>query len=492
MKITVFIKNTAVLIITALILRSIGIIFKIFLANKIGSEGMGLYQLIFSVFVLFSAFATSGISTAVTRLVCEAKGKSEISSILRKASILTLILSLISGVVLFFGAKYIANFIIGDERCILPLKILIFSLPFIGLSSCIRGYFLALQKTIEPSIIVLLEQIVRISVILILLNKLSGQNVSVMIFAVMVGNTLAEAVSFLVSFIVYKINIGNNKNKNKKSGAYVYKKIINIALPITASSYLSSFLHTAENILVPLRLSLFYGTKQRGLELFGAIRSMALPVIFFPASFLTSFSTMLIPEISSASALGKTLKIKNTVNKAVGITLALSVFVACVFWFCAYDISFLLYNDKDVGFIIKILSPIIPFMYLESVSAGVLKGLDRQVNMFWYNLCDSAVRIATVYIFLPIFGIKGYLAVMIVSNCFTSSLALNCLLKTSGVMLNLPFWIIKPLITGVLGGILSTALCENFENLMFKTVAMIVIQAAVFLLFFTKNKRHYV
>ena len=45
--------------------------FRVYMSGKIGAEGMGLYQLIFSIYVLASTFATSGISTAVTRLVAE-------------------------------------------------------------------------------------------------------------------------------------------------------------------------------------------------------------------------------------------------------------------------------------------------------------------------------------------------------------------------------------------------------------------------------------
>lgn len=62
MKHKTFIKNAAIMTITALILRTIGIFFRIYMSNKIGAEGMGLYQLIFSIYVLGSTFATAGIS----------------------------------------------------------------------------------------------------------------------------------------------------------------------------------------------------------------------------------------------------------------------------------------------------------------------------------------------------------------------------------------------------------------------------------------------
>ena len=57
--------------ITAFILRGLGVLLRVFLSNKIGAEGMGLYQLIFSVYTLAATFATAGVSTAVIRVVTD-------------------------------------------------------------------------------------------------------------------------------------------------------------------------------------------------------------------------------------------------------------------------------------------------------------------------------------------------------------------------------------------------------------------------------------
>ncbi len=490
MKINVFIKNTAVLFATSFILRCAGIIFKIFLADKLGSEGMGLYQLIFSVYVLFSTFASSGISTAVTRLVCENENDLQKAHIIiKKATKLTLIISVIILSLVFFSAEFIATYFIKDIRSTKALKILAFSLPFMGLSSCFRGYFLARRKTVGPSLVQLLEQTVRIVIIFTILSVSAEKGLEFSAAAVLFGDTVAEFVSCTVNFLVYKKDIGKIGAKSTEIG--VTQKIVKIALPISGSSYLSSLLHTAENLLIPAKLAIFHKTRERGLELFGAIRGMALPLIFFPSSFLTSFSTMLIPEISSAAAQNNTQKIKATVKKSVGTTLILSIFIGTVFWFQAYGISNLFYADSDVGFTVKILAPIIPLMYLESVSAGILKGLDRQVNMFWYNLCDSLVRITAVIVILPHFGIKGYLGIMIVSNCLTSMLSFNCLIKASNIKVQYFNWIIKPVLFGFFGGILANEVTKLINSAFLKTVTAITIQAIVFFpMIFIFNRKH--
>ena len=133
MKKTIFIKNAAILTAYSLILRFIGIVFKVWLAGKIGSEGIGLYQLTFSVYVLASTFATSGICTAVTRMVANeiAMGSERgVKRILKRSIFLSLIIAFLTVIVLYFGADFIAGTLLGDSRATAAIKILSFSLPF--------------------------------------------------------------------------------------------------------------------------------------------------------------------------------------------------------------------------------------------------------------------------------------------------------------------------------------------------------------------------
>ena len=134
--------------ITALILRTIGIFFRIYMSNKIGAEGMGLYQLIFSIYVLAATFASSGICTAVTRMVTDelATGtKKSVLRILRRAVVLSALIGLLSAALVFFGADFIGNVWLKDARAIPALKILTPSLPFMGITSCLRGYFIEMS-----------------------------------------------------------------------------------------------------------------------------------------------------------------------------------------------------------------------------------------------------------------------------------------------------------------------------------------------------------
>ena len=144
MKKTLFIKNAAILTVSSLILRFAGIIFRVWLAAKIGAEGIGLYQLVFSVYMFAATFATSGVCTAVTRLVSEAlvdDNKAKIKQILSKCIFISCVIALVSISVLYFGAGFIATQLLKDTRASLSIKILAFSLPFMGICSCNAALF---------------------------------------------------------------------------------------------------------------------------------------------------------------------------------------------------------------------------------------------------------------------------------------------------------------------------------------------------------------
>ena len=120
---------------TALLLRTIGMFFRVYMSNKIGAEGMGLYQLIFSIYVLGSTFATSGICTAVTRLVTDelvTGTKKSVNAVLRKAIVLSVLIGVASALLIFFGADPISRYWLKDLRAVPALKVLCFSLPSMG------------------------------------------------------------------------------------------------------------------------------------------------------------------------------------------------------------------------------------------------------------------------------------------------------------------------------------------------------------------------
>lgn len=475
MKKTVFIKNALILTASSLILRFVGIIFKVWLAQLIGSEGIGLYQLVFSVYVLAATFATSGICTAVTRLVAEelALGtKGGTLKILRRSIELTLIIATVSVAVVFFGAEFIADRFLGDMRAVPALKILPLSLPFMGITSCLRGYFIARRKATPNAVSQLFEQAVRILIVVVLVKRFAHRGLAAACAAVLFGDTAAEICSCLMLGIIW---LWDRKKLTALTGrerpSYgIVRRILHISLPITSGRYLNTALRTTENILVPKNLAKYPHSGELALSQFGMIKGMALPILFFPSTLLNSISTLLIPEMSEAAAKGRNGLVRSATRNILKLTAVMSFIFGAVFFFAGREIGLLIYKSEEVGELLRALSPIVPLMYLDSVSDGILKGLDQQAFSFRTAITDSTLRIILILIFLPVSGLGGFILIMYFSNLLTCALNVGRLIHISKARLKVINEIILPLgaaLTITLLADMILRLIPNINNLVY-------------------------
>ena len=88
-----------------------------------------------------------------------------------------------------------------------------------------------------------------------------------------------------------------------------------------------------------------------------------------------------------------------------------------------------IYQDAKVGRYVQLLGFVAPFMYLESMVDGVLKGLGEQLATFRYSLFDSVFRIAAIWLVVPQYGMMGFLGIMAVSNLMTCGLNMRRMMK---------------------------------------------------------------
>lgn len=468
----VFLKNAIILTITSFILRFLGMILRVYMSNTIGAEGMGLYQLILSIYVMASTFATAGISTAVIRIISDeliSGSKISVNRALKKAMFISFALGITSTIIVFIFSNPIGKYVLNDIRTIPALKVLVLAFPFMSITSCLKGYFIATKNVSTPSTAQLFEQIVRITLIFFLLQRFAYLGLTTCCTIIMICDVLAESCSCLYSFWKFYKYRKNVKTTNliARKKERVLTKFFSVAIPIAATRYVNSFLHTIENVLVPNKLRAFHSSHEKALEEFGIIKGMAIPILFFPASFIGSISTLLLPEMSKANELQQKDKIQKLTSKTLHFTFISSILIGGLFFTFAYEISELVYKNTEVGHVIKMLAPIVPFMYIESMITGMLQGLNQQMCSLRYLISDSIIRICLVLFLVPQKGLDGFLYVMIVSNICTSCLNLKRLLKVTNVKIDFRNWILKPIGILVIGniGLLYFSKMFNFSTL---------------------------
>ncbi len=438
-----FIENAALLTGTGFLLRAAGLLLRVLVANVLGEEGMGLYSLTFTVYNLFITLAQSGIGVAVTRLVAQylalqdqRRAKGAMQSCLLWASLL----GTLSALALFLGSDFLAGRVIGNAGCGFALRVLALSLPFMAVSGCFSGYFVGCRQVRPTCLAQTTEQAVRLLICGVAVVLFRRAGTEILLGAIVLANTLSEGVSCLFLAVTCKRRRPAGTPIPPPKGA-----IRRIALPVAASRYLSTALHSTENMLIPLAIARYTGDYGVGLAQFGCLKGMAIPLLFFPASFLTALSSLLVPEVTDTSARSDWRATRTIVCRALTVTVTLSVMVSGLFFLYGDQLGQLLFHSTTVSMMLKVLAPITPFMYMDTIADGLLKGLDRQGASLRNNTVDSVLRILLICIAVPHFGIYGFLGVMVFSNVLVASLNIGTLLRTCNLGLQWKDWVLRPL-----------------------------------------------
>lgn len=445
MKKQAFIANVAMMSSAMLVIRVAAMIFNIFISARIGAEGMGLYHLIYSVYALCITISTSGINLAVTRLVSEQLGRTgnrAVDHIVNKCLSLALAMSVLAASILFFGADWICSAALHDPRAVLPLRILAPSLPFLAISCVLRGYFIGLRKVATTTVSQIIEEFSGMAITVALLPKCSATGNPAL--ALIAGASVSEALSCLYDLAMYAATKRQFRHLRPEKKA-AWREILSISGPVALGSYLRSGLVTIENILIPPRLML--SGAANALAHYGMIKGMAMQIVMFPAVFLQSFISLLVPEIAQRNAARHRRSVRRTVAQSCEYTVLFGCCIALCLVTHYQDLSVAFYKNTQVGAYIGALALLTIPLYLDSVVDGMLKGLNQQVSSLKYNICDSLLRVAGIYLLLPRFGMAGYIGILYASEMFNLTLSLRRLLAVTGVRLSPIRLFIRPFLS---------------------------------------------
>ena len=462
--------NVILLTSSTMLIGFVSMAFRVYLSNKIGAEGMGLYQLIMSINIVCQTLAISGIRVTMTRLIAEELGKgnhSLIKNIVLKGLIYTLIFSVSTGVLLYNTADFISMAWIQDERAIIPLKILSCSLPFVGISCCLNGYFYGCRKVIKSVSADIIETLVMITIVSIFITSFSTDRLDFTCALITVGSSIGNICSAFYAYILYIFEKRHiSFPVQYKNNRFPFSKIIRISIPIAFSAYIQTILKALEDILIPKSLRLYGSTSSTSLSIFGMVKGMAMPLLTFPSIFLASFSTLIIPEIAEANALNKNIRVNYIISKVFKFTLLLAIFSTGLFIAFSQELGVILFNNEEVGYLLKVLSPLIPFIYLDRIVDGSLNALDMQVTTLKYNIIDMFVRISAISILIPRYGIKGFILVLFISTTLNTSLGLYKILKVTKLKFKIFDWLLKPALSITLSNYATKIIlfCLHIKN----------------------------
>ena len=456
-----YLKNAALLTGSDVVLRLAGMGLRIWLANELGGEGMGLYQLVLAVYGLFVTLATAGVSVAATRLMAEelsgpdtARGAAR--GMLRRLLAAGLLLGLFAALLQLATADLAARWWLGDVRAAGALRVSALGMPWMAVSAVLRGFFIA-RRHVAPNVFSqLTEQTVRIALVALALTRTEGAAVGVRCMLVLGATAVSEAVSALCMLAFYRRDARSAFAGQKAvRPADPARRLWEILWPVEGGRVLSSALHTAENMLVPACLAVYLGAsggRTAALEQYGTLKGMALPLLNFPFGLLGSLAVLLMPEITQAHIEGQTARLNALLDRMLRLTGYFSMLAGTLFWVWGRPLAQLLYHSPEAGFYLETLAPAMPLMYLESMVDGAMKGIGEQKAAFRYSVWDAVLRIGGVAVLLPRYGMRGFLTVILLSSFYTCAANTGRLLLSSGTGHAFRRWLGAPLLAAVAAG----------------------------------------
>jgi stage V sporulation protein B len=421
-----FLVNTAVLTASSLTVSTAAMAFNAYISQKIGAETMGVFQLIMSAYAFAVTLAVSGIGLASSRLAAEELALGHEKGVKRAVGFCLLYAAAfgtVAALLLFSYSTTIGAHWLHNKLTVLPLRLLAVSLPFISMSAVLTGYFNAARKAVKTASANIFEQAVRITAIIYLFTAVLPGGIENACYAIVLGGMIAEILSFAYSYSLYIYD--KKKYTNKLTGANIAGRLLEIALPVALSSYIRSFLGTVQQIMTPIFLEKSGASCKTSLSAYGAIRGMVMPAVMFPATFLYSFSSLLVPEIAQLHITGNPKRIKFIINKIFKWTLVFSLLTWLILFVFSNRIGLLLYKSQDAASYIKIFSFIAPVIYFDLIADGMLKGLNRQADVVKINILETAVTITLTWLLLPLYGVYGYIAVIFAGEALNTCLSLR-------------------------------------------------------------------
>lgn len=429
-KIKVFILNSLVLLASSIILQIIGLFFNVYISNKIGSEAVGVFTLVMSVYLFGITLAVSGIGIAATRVISEelALGnETGVKSATQKCIIISLITGIFASLLFFIFSDFIVSKCLHNRVSHNVIYALCIALPFISTTSAINGYFVAVRRAYKNALAKFFEEFIKIIATAMILNLFMPATLDYMCLSLILGDVISEIMSFLFTYVLLKKDKNYSKYYRFLSNSYT-SRLLRISLPVAFTSYIKSGLSTLKQIIIPISLEKSGLGCSLALSNYGIVSGMAMPVIMFPSVFINCFANLLVPEFSRYYVKKDSKRIRQMSTFILTSTLAFSIFICAVIYFGAEPICQVLYKQSDISQYVKILSFLVPCIYLDLVIDNILKGLDAQVSVVFINIADCLITISFIYLVVPSLGFLGYIISIFVSEIFNVLISLFRLL----------------------------------------------------------------
>lgn len=478
-----FLEGALILTLAGFISKFMGLIYRILLTRLIGEEGIGLYQMAYPIYTTILVISRSGIPVAISKLVAEKVAEDNRKSaykIFRIALSISFTLGLLFSAGLIISAKPIAQSLLRDPRAFYSVLAIAPAIFFVSIMASYRGFFQGLQTMTPTAISQIVEQLVRMSTMLLLAYLLLEKGIKFAAAGAAFGAVTGAMAGLTILLYIYykhKKEISEFALSGPGDDLSVYKvikRLTSLAVPVTLGALVLPLMQFVDATLIPWRLQVAGFSISKATGLYGNFAGMAMVLVNFPTIITVSLAASLVPAISEAFTLKKEKLIKIRTQSALRLTIFICLPSAVGLFILATPLTKMLFAIPEAGIPLRYVSWGVIFVCLQQTSSSILQGVGKTIIPA-RNLFFGAALNATLNYYLtaiPTFGIRGAAIATASGFCLAAVLNLLAIARLIGYNYNYKDMLFKPVIAvTVMGMMVSLIYGQTMQLLKFNVVA---------------------
>ena len=390
-----FVMSTFILIIGGFFTKIISMFIRIVMTRLLGTYGIGIYMLVSPTFMLLISLASLGLPVAISKLVAEDSRNNK--NLVFLCFPITLFINVLIMIFLFCFSGFISNNLLHEPRIKLGITCIGFVLPFISISSVLRGYFFGRQRMIPHVVSNVCEDLVRLVVIVIGVPIFLRKGISYAVAFIVLSNIVSELCSIFVLFFFLPRNF-----KIKRSDLVIDKQnirdVLGISLPTTGSRLIGNIGYFFEPIIMTFFLIKSGYSSDFIVTEYGVINGYVMPLVLLPSFFTLAISQAIIPVISYNYSHGKYDFTKLKIRQGIFFSLLIGIPCTLLFLFIP-DIPLRFIYNTDLGIpYIRVMSIVCLLHYIQSPISSSLQAMGKARDSMMGTLFGVFIRCLTLII----------------------------------------------------------------------------------------------
>jgi len=446
-----YLQGALILTIANLLTGILSFVYRIFLSKSIGAEGMGVYQLIIPLYMLFISLVSGGLSTSISKLVAENKAKANyrnIYKIIKVSLLMSALWSIAFSCIISFNADFFAREILKDDRTFISVIIFSPAIVFIALGAVLKGYFYGIEKIKIPAYLDIIEKFIRLIVLIFTTNYLIDFGIEYVCAGAMTAMVAGEIISLLLLFILYRKNKYSLTSKTRTdSTLHIVSNILMIVIPLSLSGAINTIMDMLDAALIPAQLVKAGFSKQHSLSLYGQLTGMILPLIYFPMIIVGSLSTTLIPSAAFSYTSKNWVALNKKCNDSLTIASVVGFAATIAFMMHPKELCDVLFNCPEADKLLFWCSISCVLEYWLFILMAIMNGIGLQKYVLESTIMNIVIMVISIVVLMPIpkLNVYGYVLGFALSSLFVVLRCLRILKKNTTIKFNMLRCIIKPL-----------------------------------------------